>query len=169
MAYFPLNMYKNKLFLLFPELSDVIFCVWVQCDAEIRCSPHTHAEDCHRSFMQSGEGNKLDEANYGTECHSTCRTHTAQLCTQPGSRTDLAKIHTITPRHVQARTAETQKKTHTQTHTSIHRENSKMFALRGQEITCVCSRSETCNTWQFFSSAAWVSVCLHKRVRGCVS
>lgn len=113
--------------------------------------------------MQPGEGNKLDEANYGTECHSTCRTHTVQLCTQPGSHTDLAKIHTITPRHVQARTTETQKKTHTQTHTSIHTENSKMFALRGQEITCVCSRSETCNTWQFF--LCWMGECLLAQVR----
>lgn len=56
----------------------------------------------------------------------------------------------------------TKESTHRHIHPSVHR-NGQMFALRGQEITCVCKSSETRNTaqvhaWQFYSP---LHMCLH--------
>ncbi len=51
--------------------------------------------------------------------------------------------HPDTSKHAQA---ETRKKTRAGTY--IHAQNSQMFALQGQGITCVCRRSGTCYTLQ---------------------
>lgn len=82
-------------------------------------STHTYVQAWLWSFVPSGEGNKLDEANYGSECCSTCRTHTDQLLhaarkshwsrknihnrtqTRPSTNRQALKTHTPTHTHTQ--------------------------------------------------------------------
>lgn len=59
--------------------------------------------------------------------------------------------HPDTSKHAQA---DTQKKTHTGTY--IHTQNSQMFALQGQQITCVCRHSGTCNTLQVHTHGSFI-------------
>lgn len=79
--------------------------------------------------------------------------------------------HPDTSKHAQG---VTQKKTLRHIYPSIHPQNSQMFALQGQEVTCVCRSSETCNTLQVHTHtaglfpSACVSVCLSVGAFPCV-
>lgn len=125
---------------------------------------HTQAQDWHSYFPASQEQEiswmKLIMAQSVTAhvLHiRTCyaRSQEVTLILQKHTQSHPGKS-----KHAQA---DIQKKTHTGTY--IHTQNSQMFALQGQEITCVCRRSGTCNTLQVHTHGSFMCVCVCLPVR----